>query len=136
MSKNYSDMAIEIIRATKDGETLAPPDLYLVQCAVNGGLTEAGDVAFCALYANATKPEGYTVPWFHGIEHMTRDHEGFVYWKGKQVEHYSFTGDGAHEREGQAALELARRCRILEERGVQVNTTNAIWRWKESNAVA
>jgi hypothetical protein len=128
MSKNYSEMAIEIIRATHDGDRLSPPHLKLVESAVNGFLNEAGDVAFCELYALATSPGGYVAPWYHGIEHMIQDHEGYVYWKGRQVEHYSFR---EYDKAEIAAQELARRCRILESRGVEVNTTNAIWKWEE-----
>ncbi len=36
MSQNFIDQSIEIIRATQDGNDLAPPDLKLVEIAVNG----------------------------------------------------------------------------------------------------
>jgi hypothetical protein len=86
MSQNFIEQSIEIIRATHDGDDLAPPDLKLVELAVNGWLNEAGEVAFAELLANVRR--GYKPPWFMGIEHMTRDHQRYVYWKGQRVEHY------------------------------------------------
>jgi hypothetical protein len=72
MDSNFCELACDILRATKDGDELAAPDLKLLELAVNGFLNGAGKAAFMELHRNATKPEGYTVPWFLGIEHMTR----------------------------------------------------------------
>ena len=131
MTQTASDVAIEILRATRDGEDLDPLDLSLIQSAVNGWLTEAGEVAFYALHYRATHPLGYQKPWLNGIEHLTIDHVGYVYWKGRQVEHYN--QPWAWSESGQAsAQELARRCRLLEERGVPVSCSNAIWNWEEA----
>ena len=84
--KNAIDMAIEILRKTNDGNDLAPEHLKLVEVAANGWLSEAGEVAFHELHRDVEN--GYKKPWLHGIEHLTRDHEGYVYWKGRRVEHY------------------------------------------------
>jgi hypothetical protein len=73
MSADVSDRACEILRATADGNDLAPPDLKLLELAVNGMLNEVGKEAFMELHRNATKPQGYTAPWFLGIEHMQAD---------------------------------------------------------------
>jgi|SRR5579871_3055052 len=127
----YSDQALEIVQGTRDGNDLAPEHLKLVELCVNGWLSEAGEVAFAELYANVTKPKGYTRPWLHGIEHLTKDHAGFVYWKGRAVEHYSFYGDDAFEHEKAAAEEIARRCRILEARSEPISTSSVVWRWEE-----
>jgi hypothetical protein len=69
---------------------------------------------------------GYKPPWFHGIEHLTIDHEGYVSWKGKRVEHFN-PGDNNKER----AEELAERCRQLEAEGKPVNKFNAVLDWQE-----
>ena len=132
MSHNYIEQCIEIIRATHDGDDLAPSDLKLVEIAVNGWLNEAGEVAFAKLPANVRA--GYKPPWFMGIEHMTRDHQRYVYWKGKQVEHYDhdvWQQDGWRERMKADAEELARRCRWLEENGKEVNTATILAKWEE-----
>jgi hypothetical protein len=128
MSESISDLAIEIMRSTKDGDNLAPQHLKLVERAVNGFLNEQGEVEFYELVSNVRK--GYVKPWFHDIENLTIDHAGYVYWKDKQVEHYTprwaYTDDAK-----QAATELARRCRHLESIGAEVNGTNAVWKWEQ-----
>ena len=104
----------------------------MVQVAVNRGayegLSEHGEVALSALLARVRA--GYRPDWFHQVEHLTIDHVGYVYWKGHQIEHYdssyAFTEEGA-----EAARELGRRCRILESQDKPVNTTTAIWKWRE-----
>ncbi len=65
----------------------------------------------------------------HGqIEHLTQDGDGYVYWRGQHVEHYSYrTGQAAEE--AQAALELRDRCIRLEALGVPVSANTAVWRW-------
>ena len=123
------DMAIEILRATNDGDDLAPVDLKLLETAVNGWLTEAGEVAFYDLHSRVSGGE-YVKPWLCGIEHLTIGHTGYVYWKGIQVEHYSFR---EYEPLKAAAVELARRCRLLEARGEAVIGLSAVWNWEHES---
>ena len=122
------DKALEILRKTNDGNDLDPVDLKLVEMAVNGWINEAGEVAFDELHRRVV--QGYKKPWFHGIEHLTINHVGYVFWKGKEVEHYTLSWAYSEDAK-KSALELAERCRILEARAVEVNCTNAIWNWKE-----
>ncbi len=128
MSMNcHCDQACEILRATHDGEDLAPPDLKLLELAVNGFLNAAGEEAFAQLYRNATKPEGYTKPWFLGIKHLTRDHNRYVYWKGIRVEHFDhdhWRRPGWQERMKASAESLASACRKLEAKGVTPSWQN------------
>jgi hypothetical protein len=106
------DQAIEILQKTNDGNSLTPQDLHLVQCACNGPLTELGEVAFAELHSRVASGEYAKAPhWFHGIENLTIDHEGYVYWKGRQVEHYSFDDV---DREKASAQKLAAKCLKLE----------------------
>jgi hypothetical protein len=65
----------------------------------------------------------------HGIPELSCDGQGYIYWKGHQVEHYDKPRD---ESMATPARELARRCRLLEKRGKPINTTTAIWAWDES----
>jgi len=127
-TKERCDMAIEILRATNDGDQLAPQHLNLVQEWVNDNLNESGEDLFKDLYAQI-KAGTYKKPWLHDVENLTKDHAGYVYWKGVQIEHYSFYGKNACEDEGKATVELGRRCRILESQGIPVNCNNAIWKW-------
>lgn len=118
------DQAITILEKTEDGNRLTPEHLKLVETAVNGWLTEAGEVAFAELYASVESGVYQTQPhWFHGIEHLTRDHEGYVYWKNRCVEHYSYDDK---DRENAAAARLAARCQALESKGLPVTGRTAI----------
>jgi hypothetical protein len=131
MSQSKTDKIIEILLATRDGEELAPVDLKLVELCANDWLSERGEVAFEELLANVR--HGYKPPWFMGIEYMTRDHQGFLYWKDKCAEHYDhdlWQEDGWHERMKADAEELARRCRWLDEHGKEINITNTAVRWE------
>ena len=112
------DNALEILQNTDDGDLLTPLHLKLTELAVNGYLNEAGEVAFAELYASVMSGEYVNTPhWFYGIEHLTKDHGGYVLWKGRSVDHYSFK-DAREER--RAATRLAMRCRRLEARGMPV----------------
>jgi hypothetical protein len=124
MIANVCDLACEILLATQDGDLLAPPDLKVVELAVNGFLNEQGEARFLELHRNATKPEGYTVPWFLGIEHMTRDHQRYIYWKSVRVEHFDhdhWRQAGWQDRMTESANTLAAHCRALEEKGITPN---------------
>jgi len=120
------EKACAILQKTNDGDDLDPRHLKLLEMAVNGFLNEEGVKAFEELYTNVQ--DGYQKPWFHGIEHLTRDHVGYVLWKGKRVEHYD--SPWAYSAKAKkSAKEVARRCRILESRGEIPTAHNVIWTW-------
>ncbi len=115
-------MAIAILRATKDGDMLAPHHLKLVELAVNNMLNEEGLALFQGLYGNATKAGGYTTPFLFGIENLTIDQHGVVRWRGvavEQFDHAVWRQPGWRERMLRDAQELAARCRSLEAKGIQ-----------------
>lgn len=117
-----TDMAIVILRATNDGDTLASHDLKLVELAVNNTLNEDGVAMFQALYGNATKPGGYTAPFLFGIENLTIDQHGVVRWRGVAVEHFDhavWKQPGWRARMEVDAEDVAARCRALEMKGIQ-----------------
>jgi hypothetical protein len=121
------EKAIEILQRTHDGDDLAPQHLKLVELAVNDMVTEVGQAAFEQLYTQINGST-YMQPWYHDIENLRKDHCGYVYWKGIQVDHYSFDRcEDAHE----AALELADRCRTLEMLGIPVSTAHQAWWYDE-----
>jgi len=116
--------AIEILGLTHDGNDIAPSHLSLLESAVNGNLTPEGETYFNDEVYKKVIAGTYKRPWAYGVEHLTQDHTGYVFWKGIKVEHYSFHD---YEKGRAEATELARRCLILEERGVEVNTLTAVW---------
>ncbi len=122
-------MACEILKQTKDGDELSPEHLWLVENAINGFLNEKGQEKFNTLYEEVTAGR-YQKPYLHGIEFLTINHEGLVHWRGKHVEHYDISF-ALSDKGKEAAQELAKRCRHLEQKGVEVNVTNVVWRWKK-----
>ncbi len=117
-----TEMAIAVLRATDDGNGLAPADLAFVELALNRGLNAAGLVRFVELHDNATKHGGYTAPWLFGIEHLTIDHHRHILWKGVAVEHFDhgvWQRPGWRERMRADAEAIAARCRQLEAEGIQ-----------------
>lgn len=122
------EKAITILQKTNDGDDLDPMDLKLVELAVNDFLNDEGKQAFQKLFDDVNR--GYKPPWFHGIENMLRTQQGYILWKGKEVDHYD--SPWAYTLKGKKSAEdLAVRCRHLESIGVEVSVTSAIWRWEQ-----
>lgn len=82
------DKACTILEKTNDGSNLTPQHLKLIENAVNGFLNEKGLKAFDELYKTVADGK-YRRPDYLGVEFMDRDQEGYVYFKGQSVEHYS-----------------------------------------------
>lgn len=116
---NRIDAAIDVLRLTNDGNDLAPSDLALVEAATNHLLTDAGLASFDTLH-NACINGTYQKPWLFGIEHLTIDHSGYVFWRSQEpaIEHYTFYDEGSHERLKASAQHLASTCLLLETRGI------------------
>ena len=110
MSQSICDISIEILRATHDGDELDPRDLKLLELAVNGFLSEQSEIAFYELYK--------------------RVQDGYIHWKGMEVKHYNIPW-AYGEKAKEAAEELARRCRILDERSVKPTFTSVYVQWKD-----
>ena len=123
------EKARAILKKTKDGDLLDPSDLKLLEHAANGFLNESGREVFEKLYRRVVIDGTYIKPFLHDIEHITRDHEGYIYYKGLHVEHYSH--DYVYSEAAKNELsELKRRCEFLERKGVEVSSNNVIWGWE------
>lgn len=107
--------AIEILASTRDGNDLDPADLKLVERAVNGMLDAASGLLFQELIRNVRS--GYRKPWLHGIEHMTRNLEGYVLWKGRAITHISRHATNCVHQQA-LIRHLADRCIMLEHKGI------------------
>jgi hypothetical protein len=66
--------------------------------------------------------------WFHGIEHLTVDDEGFVRWKGQIVERFKPELAESDAAKGRAKI-LAARCRHLEKIGEPLNKMTVVLKW-------
>ena len=119
------DQAIEILKFTDDGNQLSMDDLALLETVINSGLgalSPRGQQYWNELHEKAVKGE-YVLPWLHGQQHLTKDQEGNVFWKGHHIEHYSFKDKAA---EAVAARELARVCLTAESRGLAMTWASCL----------
>lgn len=123
MSNQDIDKALVILQKTHDGDDLSPTHLKILEMYVNGHLNEKGLREFEKIYesvANGT----YVQPWHLGVEHMTYDHEGYIYFKGRQVEHYSRHWAYSLDAKRQL-IQLQQYCLFLESRGEKIGG----WPW-------
>ncbi|MBY0464190.1 MAG: hypothetical protein K2W33_04530 [Burkholderiales bacterium] len=123
--KSPHDQAIEILKCTDDGNQLSMEDLALLETVINSGLgalSPRGLQYWNELHEKAVKGE-YVLPWLHGQQHLTKDQEGNVFWKGHHIEHYSFKDKAA---EAVAAKELARVCLTAESRGLAMTWASCL----------
>lgn len=126
---NNCDLACQILQLTEDGDDLIPHHLYILQEAVNGHLNETGQKLFEEIHRNVVSGK-YKKPWFHDIKNLTIDNQGYVFWKGKEIEH--FNPKWAYSKEAmKSAKELKNRCCHLEKLNVSVNTATVIWNWEK-----
>lgn len=124
--RTSADVCADILKRTSDGDDLAPPHLSLVEAGINGQLNRASLANLGHLHRQVIG--GYQPPYFHGLPFLTIDHDGRVFWRDCQVEHYepafAFTPHGKHE----AAI-VAARCRHLESLEIETSTRTVIWNW-------
>jgi len=121
------DKCLVILQKTNDGDALSPLQLKLVELAVNGALNEKGLQEIDKLYQSVVDGT-FKTPYYHNVEFMTRDHEGYVYFKGQHVEHYS--NHWAYSLDAKESLiGLQQHCLFLEEKGIEVNSVSCVWGW-------
>lgn len=122
--KTLIQKAIEIIERTNDGDDLSPPHLKLTEMAVNGFLNENGIKLLDEIHQQVI--DGiYKKPYLQGVEFMTQDHDGYIYFKEHSVEHYS--RPWAYSLEAKDCLEdMQHRCLFLESKGIEISFGNAM----------
>ena len=69
-------------------------------------------------------------PYFHGIEHLTLDADGFLRWKDHCIERFTPEFAESNFAKGKAQV-LAARCRHLEEIGKPVNKMSVVLKWED-----
>jgi hypothetical protein len=69
--------------------------------------------------------------WFHGIEHLTLDDEGWLRWKGQTIERFDPDFAKSDAAKGKARI-LAARCRHLEEQAKPVNKMSVVLKWDQT----
>jgi len=66
--------------------------------------------------------------YYYNLEHMTRNSEGYILYKGNVVEHYSFDNKGD---EYSHLILLKYACELLEKNGIELNMRSVVWRFDE-----
>ncbi len=124
-TKSLIDVVAEVLRHTSDGDDLSPRDLAILEAVVNsGGVDRLTDTARARWehVVEAVRNGAYVQPSLHGVQHLTKDHDGYVRWREKVVEHYDFSDDEVGEKA--AAEYLSRCCLRLEKDGIAVTSQN------------
>ena len=123
-------MSIEtdILQLSNDGDDLAPEHLKLIEISANHGLNKRGEQELQDIYNNL-KEGKYKAPWFMGVSGMTQDHEGYIYYHGKHVEHYTNSAFENAEAIKKDLIELKNRCELLIKNNVEVTAGNTVWLW-------
>lgn len=118
------EKATTILARTQDGRKLTSRDLALAEAAANNRLTDNGLAKLDCLYDEVVSGTyDASKLYLFGIEHLTRDSEGYMYWRGRHVEHYSHSDRDDMKRDAEA---LAARCLALEAKGFPVTARTAI----------
>ena len=122
---NTQKKVIAILAATFDGDDLHQHQVALCRAALNDAPDDAAATAVDVLHhqlANGKFIGRHN--WFHGVRHLVKDSHGYIHWRDRIVEHYSF-GDRSDE-ERAAALELGNACQMLEAKDLPVNGRTVI----------
>lgn len=68
----------------------------------------------------------------YGLDERLRiEYDGFVFWKGREIEHYSGSALYDTEENKAEARDLIHRCETIETRGQEVNSRSVIWNWED-----
>ncbi len=112
------DKAIAILGRTHDGDDLTSYHLKLVELGANDGLNAYGKTELEELYRQVMADNYANYPkYLFGIPYLTRDAQGYMYWRDQQVEHFSHTDLVEMRRDAQL---LANKCLALEAKGFPV----------------
>jgi hypothetical protein len=83
-----------------------------------------------AAYDAYWKAQAEIPTWFHGIEHMTFDDDGYLRWRDHTIERFDPDFARTDAAKGKARL-LAARCKHLEEIEEPVNKKTVVLTWGE-----
>lgn len=118
------EKAIAILGGTHDGNDLSILELKLCELAANNCLSEKGQVVLDELYEAVSSGQYHKrdQAWHFGVVGLTKAASGYIAWKGITIEHYTFQDV---EKEHAAAIELGKRCQMLEAKGFPVCSRTA-----------
>lgn len=122
------DKVLAVIVETRDGEDLAPRDLGLTELVLNDLATSAQVSEFDALYERVCVKRTYAASssWLAGVEGVSQDHRGYVYWRGACIEHFSPV---PAPRLRELTLKLQEVCLGMERHGLTPNNSTIYLNW-------
>lgn len=124
---NTIHMCLDILEKTNDGNDLGPDDLSFIQSCVNAFQSvDSGEYpkaleALTQLYTEV-KAGTYKPAWFCDVEYMTQDHEGYIYFKGQHVEHFTNYAYPSYEKMKLDCQNLQHACLVFEKQGRDINS--------------
>ena len=125
-ARGNHEKAQAVLQATKNGGKLAAQHHRLVELADHGvPLSPYQQKELDGIYVKL--PE-YTPPFVHGVEHMTIDQEGVLYYKGVAVDYgalaWTTTLGGRAD-----VLRVQDQCRYLEAQGIRPTVQEIFFNW-------
>jgi len=75
--------------------------------------------------------ENRGVPLYGLDDRLRIEYDGCVFWKGREIEHYSGSRLYDSEDNKDQARELIRRCEILEARSEEISSASVLRRWTD-----
>lgn len=117
----HPESPLGLVGRFERGERFVPPTLA-IEAAPDVEQNQDKPVPGCYEADSSGQSLKDTQRWFHGIVGLTKTGTGYVQWKGRTIEHYSFHDPLNEER---AALKLAKRCLGYEAKGFPVTGRTA-----------
>lgn len=71
------------------------------------------------------------VPLYDMDARLRIEYDGYVFWKGHEIEHFSGHCLYDSDENKRYAAELIRRCELLEANGSRISTGTVIWKWED-----
>ena len=126
MAETQVRLAIDILRASNDGNDLDPVALHLVEVAANGRLNEKG-VQLLTTMCEKLRQGTWRPFWLHGIPQLSAKADGTVLWR---MRHPVATLPNPLDPEHSGyLLTLAERCRHLEALGLAPSVARVGYYW-------
>ena len=121
--RDWRKMCMELLEKTNQGNDLSPPHLNLLGTVMNGFACSSEEDELKKIYEQVIEGS-YTPPYFHGIEHMTQDHQGNISFKGIFVG-YMYRIESYTEEAKKEVQALQQWCLKLEKENRPINSVTA-----------
>lgn len=122
---NTREKCLAILEKDPDGTQLAPGHVGFVVYAMQNELDSGQKKQLDDLYRQVTGGT-YQKPWHLGVEHMTVDGDGIVYFKGQVAEYYNRNLMNMLNMRSDL-VNLQQACLFLEEKGGPITASSSLF---------